>query len=207
MKGLTLTMKEQTRLCIMNAVLERQWSVAEAAPLLGVSERHTWRLLAAYRKEGAAALAHRNRNRLPPNATPVAVQTQVIAVSPRSLQRGEPHTSDGASCGARRDSVVSFYVTAAPVGGRAAQPSASPTAAAPLSARAHASERHVGADRRQPPPLVGRTRTLVDPVLGCGRCHWHRTLRVVSGTGGYRGLFPVDEGHHTTPGHPTGTVQ
>jgi DNA invertase Pin-like site-specific DNA recombinase len=56
MKGLTLTKKEQTRLYIMNAVLERQWSVGEAAQLLGVSERHTWRLLAAYRKEGAAAI-------------------------------------------------------------------------------------------------------------------------------------------------------
>ena len=84
-------MKEQTRLCIMNAVLERQWSVAEAAPLLGVSERHTWRLLAAYRKEGAAALAHRNRNRLPPNATPVAVQTQVIALA-RDRYKGVNHT-------------------------------------------------------------------------------------------------------------------
>jgi transposase len=81
MKGLTLTMKEQSRLCIMNAVLERQWSVAEAAPLLGVSERHAWRLLAAYRKEGAAALAHGNRCRVPPNATPMAVQTQVIALA------------------------------------------------------------------------------------------------------------------------------
>ena len=52
MKGLTLTTKEQTRLCIMNGVLERQWSVAEAAQLLGVSERHTWRLLAAYQEGG-----------------------------------------------------------------------------------------------------------------------------------------------------------
>ncbi len=91
MKGLTLTTKEQTRLCIMNAVLERQWSVAEAAQLLGVSERHTWRLLAAYRKEGAAALAHRNRDRLPPNATPVAVQTQVIALA-RDRYKGVNHT-------------------------------------------------------------------------------------------------------------------
>jgi hypothetical protein len=45
MKGLTLTTKEQTRLQIMDGVLERQWTVIEAAQLLGVSERHTWRLL------------------------------------------------------------------------------------------------------------------------------------------------------------------
>ena len=91
MEGLTLTKKEQTRLGIMNAVLERQWRVVEAAELLGVSERHTWRLLAAYRKEGAAALAHGNRSRLPLNATPVAVQTQVIALA-RDRYEGVNHT-------------------------------------------------------------------------------------------------------------------
>ncbi len=48
MKGLTLSTKEQNRLHILNGVLERYWSVREAAPLLGVSERQGWRLLAAY---------------------------------------------------------------------------------------------------------------------------------------------------------------
>ena len=91
MKGLTLTMKEQTRLHIMNGVLERQWAVAEAAQLLGVSERHTWRLLAAYRKEGAAALAHGNRGRLPSNTTSPAVQEQVIALA-RERYQGVNHT-------------------------------------------------------------------------------------------------------------------
>ena len=70
MKGLTLSTKEQNRLHVLNGVLERQWTVAGAAQLLGVSERHTWRVLAAYREEGAAALAHGNRNRPPFNATP-----------------------------------------------------------------------------------------------------------------------------------------
>ncbi|MFC2032118.1 helix-turn-helix domain-containing protein [Chloroflexota bacterium] len=81
MKGLTLTMKEQTRLSIMNGVLERQWSVVEAAQLLGVSERYTWRLLAAYRMEGAAALAYGNRGRLPVNVTAATVQAQVITLA------------------------------------------------------------------------------------------------------------------------------
>ena len=36
---------------ILNGVLERYWSMREAAPLLGVSERQGWRLLAAYRKD------------------------------------------------------------------------------------------------------------------------------------------------------------
>ena len=91
MKGLTLTTKEQTRLYIINMVLERRTSVVEAAQLLGVSERHTWRLLAAYRKEGAAALAHGNRERLPPNTTSPALQARVIALA-RERYLGINHT-------------------------------------------------------------------------------------------------------------------
>ena len=81
MKGLTLTTKEQTRLQVLNAVLERRWSMRETADVLGVSERHGWRLLAAYRKEGAAVLAHGNRGREPWNAIPAAVRQQVVAVA------------------------------------------------------------------------------------------------------------------------------
>jgi transposase len=81
MRGLTLTTREQTRLQILNEVLERRWSVGEATQILGVSERHTWRLLAAYRKEGAAALAHGNRDRRPTNATPVTMQAHVVAMT------------------------------------------------------------------------------------------------------------------------------
>ena len=81
MKGLTLSAKEQSRLHILNGVLERYWSMREAAPLLGVSERQGWRLLAAYRKEGAKGLAHKNRGRVPPNATPEIIQQQVVALT------------------------------------------------------------------------------------------------------------------------------
>lgn len=91
MKGLTLTTREQTRLCIMNAVLERRWSVREAAQLLGVSERHTWRILAAYREEGAAVIAHGNRDRLPSNATSPMVKAQVIALA-HERYKGVNHT-------------------------------------------------------------------------------------------------------------------
>jgi len=80
MKGLTLTTKEQTRLQILNVVLEGHWSMRETAEVLGVSERQGWRLLAAYRKEGAAALAHGNRGRVPSNATPAVVRQQVVAL-------------------------------------------------------------------------------------------------------------------------------
>ena len=81
MKGLTLSTKEQNRLHILNGVLARHWLMREVAPVLGVSERQGWRLLAAYRKEGAAALAHKNRGRVPPNATPKPIQQRVEALA------------------------------------------------------------------------------------------------------------------------------
>lgn len=101
-----MTAKEQTRLSIMNAVLERRWSVGEAAQLLGVSERHTWRLLAAHRKEGAAALAQRNRERRPPNATPVTVQAHVVALA-RERYHGVNYTHVAELLAEREDVVLS----------------------------------------------------------------------------------------------------
>jgi len=68
MKGLMLSQKEQARLETLNRVLEGQLRASEAAMVLGVSERHTWRMLAAYRQQGAAGVAHGNRGRRPANA-------------------------------------------------------------------------------------------------------------------------------------------
>jgi transposase len=86
-EGLILSAKEQNRLQILNGVLERHWSMREAVPLLGVSERQGWRLLAAYRKEGARGLAHKNRGRVPPNATPDTIQRRVEALAQERYPR------------------------------------------------------------------------------------------------------------------------
>ena len=63
----------------------------EAAKVMGVSERQGWRILAAYRKEGAAALAHGNRGRIPANITPSAVREQVITLA-KERYSGVNHT-------------------------------------------------------------------------------------------------------------------
>ncbi len=81
MERLTLTAKEQNRLQSLNGVLEKYWSMQEAAKVMGVSERHGWRILSAYRKEGAAALAHGNRGRTPANVTPQAIRERVISLA------------------------------------------------------------------------------------------------------------------------------
>ena len=53
----------------------------EAAEVIGLSLRHVRRLLAAYRKEGAAALAHGNRGRKPHHALNEAQRKQVLELT------------------------------------------------------------------------------------------------------------------------------
>jgi predicted ArsR family transcriptional regulator len=65
MESVTLNRKEQTRVRVLNEVSQGSLTAAEAAGLLGMSVRQVRRLLAAYRKEGVAALAHGNRGRQP----------------------------------------------------------------------------------------------------------------------------------------------
>ena len=59
-----------------------EWTMIDtAAEVLGLSERHVWRIMAAYREEGAAALAHGNRGRVPSNATLALIWQQVVAIN------------------------------------------------------------------------------------------------------------------------------
>ena len=81
MKGLTLTTKEQSRIQVLNGVMEGKVGVAEASGLMGVSELHGWRLLAAYRKEGPAAVAHGNRGRKPATTTCPRTQQKVMELA------------------------------------------------------------------------------------------------------------------------------
>lgn len=78
MKGLTLNKKEEKRAYVLNGILEKRWTVEEGAGLLQISERHLWRVLAAYREEGVGALVHRNRGRKPVNATPENVRQEMV---------------------------------------------------------------------------------------------------------------------------------
>lgn len=81
MGELTLTEREQSRLHLLNLVIEGQLGVVEAANFMGLSERHTWRLLSAYRKEGAGALSHGNRGRWPSNRTFETTRELVISLA------------------------------------------------------------------------------------------------------------------------------
>ena len=88
---LTLNRKEQNRLIVLNQIGAKQLTVTKAAMLLKISERQTWRLLAAYRKEGAAALAHGNRDRKPANTLPAEIRDKVVQLA-TSNYTGLNHT-------------------------------------------------------------------------------------------------------------------
>ena len=202
MTGLTLTTREQGRLQVLNTVLERRWSMREAAEVLGVSERQGWRLLAAYRKEGAAALAHGNRGRVPPNATPAATRQRVVALA-QERYGGVNHTHL-AELLAEREGVVLSRPTVRRLLVGAGLP----------SQRHRRPPRHRCRRQRMPQEgmLVqmdgshhrwleerGSWFTLLlavddaTPMSGGTR---HRPLRPLPGTGGHGGLLPLAPGHY-----------
>ncbi len=76
-----LTHEEQRRVKVLSEVREGRLAVAEATHLLGLSVRHTRRLVAAFRRHGPAALAHGNRGRPPHNRLPVALRQRVLRLA------------------------------------------------------------------------------------------------------------------------------
>ena len=58
---------------------------------MGLSTRHTRRILAAYSEKGAAAIAHGNRGRRPANATPRTLAIEVVRLA-RTRYAGVNHT-------------------------------------------------------------------------------------------------------------------
>lgn len=75
--------EEQKRLMVLSAVGEGRVGAREAAVGLGLSVRQIRRLLARYREEGAAGIAHGNRGKRPYNKLDDAVRAKVteLAVS------------------------------------------------------------------------------------------------------------------------------
>ena len=91
MKDVTLNQKEQARISVLNSVLEYQLPIPQAAEVLGVSPRHARRMLAAYRENGVAALAHGNRGRCPHNAIAPAEAAAVVELATHRYE-GANHT-------------------------------------------------------------------------------------------------------------------
>jgi transposase len=176
---------------ILNAVLERWWLVREAAEVLGVSERHVWRILAAYRKEGAAAaLSHGNRGRHPANTTPGGVKQRVVSVVRErylGINHTHPHLTELL---AEREGIVLSRSTVRRllVGGRTAQ-FASPLRAAPqVPAPKDAAGGDAASARRQPPLMAGGPGADAYHAAGGGRRHRYGSLRPLQRPRGIPGV-------------------
>ncbi len=76
-----LTQEAQRRVMVLTQVREGQLAVAGAGPILGLSARHIYRLLAGFRAQGAAAIVHGNQGRRPANKKPEAVHRQVLRLA------------------------------------------------------------------------------------------------------------------------------
>ena len=78
--------KEQNRLIVLNEVEKGKVVIREAAEMLGISERQGWRLLAAYREEGAAGLAHGNRGKKPIHTLGEEIRKEVVELASEKYQ-------------------------------------------------------------------------------------------------------------------------
>ena len=86
-----MTPREQSRLQVLNNLLAEQITLDQAAELMGITTRHTRRLLEAYRRNGAGALAHGLRGVKPPNAIPELVRSRVVHLA-GTIYQGANHT-------------------------------------------------------------------------------------------------------------------
>ena len=86
-----MTPKEQARLQVLNNLLAEQITLDQASELMGVTPRHTRRVLAAYGRSGAAALAHGLRGLKPANAVPEATRSRVVHLA-GTIYQGSNHT-------------------------------------------------------------------------------------------------------------------
>ena len=86
-----MNQKEQGRLQVLNSLLAKHMTIEQASTLMGLSIRHTRRILAAYKEEGAAALAHGHRGRKAPNAISEDTKAAVLHLA-RTRYVGTNHT-------------------------------------------------------------------------------------------------------------------
>jgi len=77
---IVMRQRELQRAKVLEHVVSGAMTLIRATPLLGVGYRQAKRLVASYREDGAAALAHGNRGRPPWNKAPDALRRRIVAL-------------------------------------------------------------------------------------------------------------------------------
>lgn len=84
---ITLTMRDEKRLKIVQRVFQRELTVAQAAVVLGISERQCFRIKARVKTAGARGVIHGNRGRASPRKVNEKVVRRVVQLA-REKYRG-----------------------------------------------------------------------------------------------------------------------
>ena len=177
-----MTTKEQSRIQVLNGVMEGKVTVAQASGLMGVSQRHGWRLLAAYREEGAAAIAHGNRGRKPMTTTYPRTQQKVMELA-EGPYAGLNHTHLTEMLAERGGyPPLPLYREAGPAGRRTAESTSQQSLQALQPTGTLSTGGDAAADRWEPPRLASGPRPIPDPGRRCGRRHGDGPLRPCSGS-------------------------
>jgi transposase len=76
-----VTQKDKKRESVLRDLDAHRMTAVEAAQSLGITERQVWRLLAAFRREGADAVVHGNRGRMPIQTLPPEMHQRIIELA------------------------------------------------------------------------------------------------------------------------------
>lgn len=79
-------MRDQQRVEVIQALMDSRLSAAQAAQVLGRSERQVWRLLGCARQAGLAGLLHGNRGREPVNKSDERLWQRVLKLAAEKYQ-------------------------------------------------------------------------------------------------------------------------
>ncbi len=76
-----MSQMEMNRVLVLQKALDGEVSISEAASIMGISERHAYRLKAKFKTFGPAGLAHGNRGRKPLHALSDDVRREVVQLA------------------------------------------------------------------------------------------------------------------------------
>ena len=76
-----VTLTDRKRESVLRDLDAHRMTAVQAAQSLGISERQVWRLLAAFRQEGAEAVIHGNRGRAPQQTLPPEMQQRILELA------------------------------------------------------------------------------------------------------------------------------
>lgn len=76
-----VTQKDKKREFVVRELDAQRMTAVEAARSLGISERQVWRLLAAFRQEGAEAVVHGNRGRTPKQTLSPEMRQRIVELA------------------------------------------------------------------------------------------------------------------------------